>query len=228
MSRLNIAPTKSNQISIKRDLLMASGGFSLLEQKREILVMELMRLLDRVKEVQHEMKTRREKAYATLRHALAHNGYHTMRSIADGIHYEHVLKADSRVAAGVRIPTLSVKQGEFHSQYGFVGTDSLVDQTMEDFLSLAESAGKLAELETSVWLLARELKKTQRRVNALEHIFIPTYKETLHFINESLEGKELDSFFTMKMVKKRIDAANYATDPQKEEIHNETIRTVRK
>ena len=160
MSRLNIAPTKSSQLVLKRSLRMASEGFTLLEQKREILVMELMRLLDRVKQVQAELAVRRQKAYSTLRQALAHNGYHHLRNIADGIHYDHL-----------------------------------------------ETAGKLAELETSVWLLARELKKTQRRVNALEQIFIPNYKDTLRYIAEALESKELDSFFTMKMVKKRLTKA---------------------
>lgn len=204
MSRLNIAPTKSNQLELQRSLSVATEGFTLLEQKREILVMELMRLLDRVKLVQAELATRRQKAYSTLRQALARNGYHQMRNIAGGIHYEHRLKAGTRITAGVRIPTIAIEQGEFQSQFGFASTDSLVDQTMVDFLELLEAAGHLAELETSVWLLARELKKTQRRVNALEHIFIPNYKNTLRFIAEALESKELDSFFTMKMVKKKL------------------------
>lgn len=210
MSRINIAPTKSNQIRVKRDLAMASEGFSLLEQKREILVMELMRLLDRVRDVQQELNERSRNASATLRLALTRNGYQQMKNVAEGIHYEHEVSVETRVAAGVRIPTIDVKQGEFKSQFGFTGTDSLVDQTMVDFLKLTETANRLAELETSVWLLARELKKTQRRVNALEHIFIPNYKETLHFVEEQLESRELDSFFTMKMVKKRLEAANEA------------------
>ncbi len=130
MARLNIAPTKSNQIALKRDLRMATQGFSLLEQKREILVMELMRMLDRVKQVQQEIKTRSDKAYATLRQALSYNGYHHLRNIASGIHYERTFKDGTRVSAGVRYPSLKVTQSEFHSQFGFVGTDSLVDQTM--------------------------------------------------------------------------------------------------
>lgn len=190
---------------MKRDLNMATQGFSLLEQKREILVMELMRLLDKVKDVQREIDTYSKRAYATLRQALALNGYHTMKSISAGIQYSYELSTSTHVAAGIRVPTLDVTHGDFHSQFGFVGTDSMVDRTMEDFLKLTEAAGKLASLETSVWLLARELKKTQRRVNALEHIFIPNYKDTLHFIGEALESKELDSFFTMKMVKKRLE-----------------------
>jgi len=207
MSRLNIAPTKSNQIVLKRDLAMATNGHQLLEQKREILVMELMHLMGRVQQVQQDLDERSARAYATLRRALAYNGYHQMRNIAGGISYGHEVKVGARVAAGIRVPVITVQSGDFHSQYGLADTDSLVDQTMADFLALAEAAGRLAELETAVWLLARELKKTQRRVNALEHIFIPNYKDTLRFIVDQLESKELDSFFTMKLVKKRLENA---------------------
>lgn len=202
--RLNLPPTKTNQLALKRDLAMATEGYTLLEQKREILVMELMHLVDMVQKAQEEVEKRREKAYATLKRAVAVNGYHHMRNIAAGIHYDHKVTSTTRVAAGIRLPSLEFHQGEFKSQYGLAETDSLVDQTMQDFLALLEATGKLAELESSVWLLARELKKTQRHVNALEHIFIPDYKETLKYVEQALESKELESFFTMKRVKKNM------------------------
>ena len=205
MSRLNIAPTKSNQLSLKQDLDMATEGYTLLEQKREILVMELMHLLNRVQEVQAQLHERQAKAYATLRRAIAQNGYHRLLKIASGIRYDHELSHETRIVAGVRTPVIKVVNGRFSPQFALADTDSLVDQTMQDFLELLEVAGQLAELETTVWLLSRELKKTQRRVNALEHLFIPDYRETLHYIAESLEGKELDSFFVMKMVKKKLN-----------------------
>ena len=71
----------------------------------------------------------------------------------------------------------------------------------------------MAELESSVWLLARELKKTQRHVNALEHIFIPDYKETLKYVEQALESKELESFFTMKRVKKNLGGEDGENPP---------------
>ncbi|MDD3953438.1 MAG: V-type ATP synthase subunit D [Lentisphaeria bacterium] len=212
MSRLNIAPTKSNQLNLKRDLAMATEGFTLLEQKREILVMELMRLLNQVKQIQSELEKRRRAAYATLRRAVAQNGYAHMRNIASGIRYEHQVKTDQKITAGVRTPLIQVRHGQLHAQYGFVGTDSLVDQTMRDFLLLLEIIGQVAELENTIILLARELKKAQRRVNALEHLFIPNFKETLHFIGEVLEGKDLDAFFSLKMVKKNLEKQTQESD----------------
>ncbi len=207
MGRLNVAPTKSVQLNLRRDLDMATEGYNLLEQKREILVMEMMRLLDRVQNVQKELRQRQETAYRTLRRAIAQNGLMHLRNVASGIHYEHTVTLESQLLAGFRIPKIQAEHTEFHSQFGFAGTDALVDATMQQFLQFLEAIASLAELETTVMLLARELKKTQRRVNALEHIFIPDYKATLHYIGESLESKELDSFFTSKLIKKRLEAA---------------------
>lgn len=205
MARLNIAPTKSNQLNLQRDLEMATEGFTLLEQKREILVMELMRLLNKIKQIQGELDERRKTAYASLRKALVQNGYVQMQKIASGISYNHKVSTEQRITAGVRTPVIQVKHGQLYAQFGFADTDSLVDQTMRDFLLLLEIIGQTTELENTIILLARELKKAQRRVNALEHIFIPDFKETLSFIAEALEGKELESFFSLKMVKKKLE-----------------------
>ncbi|MBP5300151.1 MAG: V-type ATP synthase subunit D [Victivallales bacterium] len=210
MPRLNVAPTKSVQLALQRDLDMATEGFTLLEQKREILVMELMRLLNRVSTVQKEYDQVRDAAYKTLRRAIAQNGYLHMRNFASGIQYNHQVTVETAVTAGFHTPRLTVSHSELHSQFGFAGTDALVDRTMQQFLQLLEVIAHVAELETTVMLLARELKKTQRRVNALEHIFIPDYKATLHYIAGNLESKELDSFFTRKMIKKKLEAARQA------------------
>ncbi len=226
MGRLNVAPTKSVQLNLRRDLDMATEGYNLLEQKREILVMEMMRLLDRVQNVQKDLRQRQETAYRTLRRAIAQNGLMHLRNVASGIHYEHQVTLESQLLAGFRIPQIQAEHTEFHSQFGFAGTDALVDATMQQFLQFLEAIAKLAELETTVMLLARELKKTQRRVNALEHIFIPDYKATLHYIGESLESKELDSFFTSKLIKKRLEAAQNpqatTTDAQNDAQKTET------
>ncbi len=221
--RLNLPPTKTNQLALKKDLAMAMEGYTLLEQKREILVMELMHLIDKVKNVQDEVETLREKAYNALKRAFAFNGYHHMRNIASGIHYDHKVSSTTRVAAGIHLPSLEFHKSYFKSQYGLASTDSLIDQTVQNFLNFLEATAKLAELESSVWLLARELKKTQRHVNALEHIFIPDYKETLKYVEQALESKELESFFTMKRVKKNLggedgenppdDSANSSAEP---------------
>ncbi|OPZ26297.1 MAG: V-type sodium ATPase subunit D [Lentisphaerae bacterium ADurb.BinA184] len=203
MARLNVPPTKSSLLRVRDDLRMATEGFSLLDQKREILVMELMRLLERVRVVQREVEQAREKAHATARKAFTRNGFHVMRRIASGIRYPHKTTIRHRVVAGVRLPEITAEHGEFSLQFGLAETDSLVDETMRDYLALVETLGRMAQLENAAWLLARELKKTQRRVNALEQIFIPDFSDTLAYIAETLESKELEAFAILKIVKAR-------------------------
>jgi V/A-type H+-transporting ATPase subunit D len=67
-----------------------------------------------------------------------------------------------------------------------------------------ESIDRLAEIQNAVFRLAREVRKTQRRVNALEKIFIPAYVETLRFITDALEERERDEFIVMRKVKERL------------------------
>lgn len=205
MSRLNIPPTKSNQLRLSRELDTAQEGFRLLDQKREILVMELMRLLDRARRLQRQLDEAKDASYTILKKAITRNGYHVMRRVGSGINYAHRVDVRRRVSAGVRLPEITVTPVEFEVQYGILDTDSLVDETSNAFLELLGVIGQMAQLETSVWLLARELKKTQRRVNALEQIFIPDFQDTLQYIRETLESKELESFSILKMLKRRLE-----------------------
>jgi len=203
MPRLNVPPTKSNQLKLKRDLEMATEGFNLLDQKREILVMELMRLLERVRRAEQKLEEMRSKAYNVLKTALAKNGYNQMERVGSGIIYDHKIEFSQRVVAGIKIPEIDVTTGELFLQFGFAGTDSLVDETMQAFLDLLKAIGEMAHLQSAVWLLSRELKKTQRRVNALEQIFIPDFNDTLQHIDEILEGRELEEFSMRKLIKQR-------------------------
>lgn len=205
MTKLNIAPTKSNQLSLKEDLHTVTEGFSLLDQKREILVMELMHLLDDARELQKKMEIAQDTALESLKEAMAYNSYNQLKAVANASNFQHKTNVKSKIVAGIRIPEITVEHSKFSPQFGLMTTDSTLDKTMKDFTELMHIIGEIAQLETSIWLLAEELKKTQRRVNALEQIFIPDYQDTLHFINETLESQELEAFALLKIIKQRKD-----------------------
>ena len=82
---------------------------------------------------------------------------------------------------------------------------------MLSFCDALDSIAALAETENAVFRLAREVRRTQRRVNALEKLFIPDYTETLQYITETLEEREREGFVIMKMVKARREAARSAS-----------------
>ncbi len=201
MARLNVPPTKSNLFQYKEQLSIAKEGFDLLEQKRDILVMELMRMLEQVKLLESELFSFSEKAYASLRKTLLSVGRETIQEISQGIRYEFTVKERSVRVAGLSLPSVEVKPPSLNLQYSLMDTYTYTDETMVIFLEYLKIIAELASVRTMVWRLAKEVKKTQRRVNALEKMVIPDTSETVSYITAVLEEREREIFSIQKMLK---------------------------
>jgi V/A-type H+-transporting ATPase subunit D len=91
-------------------------------------------------------------------------------------------------------------------------TNASLDEASASFREVLTQIAQLSQLMTAVWRLAVELRKTQRRVNALQYIFIPDYEETIAFIQSSLEEREREEIFTLKLFKNRAEKAAESTD----------------
>jgi V/A-type H+-transporting ATPase subunit D len=102
---------------------------------------------------------------------------------------------------GVVVPTIELESQPADLSFGLGDTKAGLDEARTKFRQVVALLPTLAETMSSVWRLANELRRTQRRVNALEHHFIPQYNETLKFIEESLEEKEREEHFRLKRVK---------------------------
>jgi V/A-type H+-transporting ATPase subunit D len=204
MSRYDIPPTKSSLFSIKDQLSIAREGFELLEQKREILVMELMRMVEEVKLLEREMDKRITSAYGTLKHMFVSVGRQTAKEISAGIRFEYGVKEKQGKLMGIPLPTLDVEMPKMDLKYSFMSTYSSCDKTMIEFFELLKLVARMAEIRTMVWRLAKEVRKTQRRVNALEKIVIPDVLETKTFIEGVLEEREREVFFVQKILKSRL------------------------
>jgi V/A-type H+-transporting ATPase subunit D len=87
---------------------------------------------------------------------------------------------------------------------------------MRGFLDALPLVAELAEVENAVFRLAREIKRTQRRVNALEKTYIPQYKEALRYIDDALGERRREEFIVLRKVKhkRRAAAARQAAPPQ--------------
>lgn len=204
MPKMDVAPTKSNQLKLKRELEIVTEGYEHLDEKRKILTLELMRYVELSKQIQNEVLTKLGKAYRSLKKALLRNGHRAIKQKSLDMGYQHRLEVRSRPVVGLHIPMVDFEPDAMKVRYSVVRTSSTIDEAMRDFLDCLNTITRLAEIENAVLLLANEVKKTLRRVNALDKIFIPSYKETIKFIEDTLEGKELESFFIMKMIKNRI------------------------
>jgi V/A-type H+-transporting ATPase subunit D len=192
---------------LKRQLAFAEEGYDLLDQKRQILVFELMSRLGRARDFERRAAEAMAEAFAALRQALLAIGSEGVDRAALGVQVEYGLEISDQALMGIRVPRVTMSVPDPGVQFGLVGTSASADMAMRRFTEALQLLAELAELENAVLRLARELRKTQRRCNALSKVFIPDYSETIGYIVSSLEERERESFTILKMIKDRLARA---------------------
>ena len=203
MAKLDMPPTKSSLLALQGNLTFAQEGFDLLEQKRQILIFELMSRLEAAKRAQKEVDEAMAGAFAALREDALRSGTEALVRESLGILRDHNVQVDSRSVMGIGLPRVAATHEEPRPAFSFGSTSALSDEVMRRFTEALDAIARLAEIENAVVRLASEVRRTQRRVNALEKVFIPDYKETIDYIDDVLEEREREQFVIMKMAKKR-------------------------
>ena len=203
MARLNIAPTKSNLLMMKEQLAVSTNGYELLEEKREILVRELMHLVERVKLLEKDIDQAVEKAYPAFKRMLMIDGADQIERISHAVHYDFDFTEKRVNIGGMSFPTIDAIMPQKELFYSFVGTDANMDATINSFFELLLLLTQMASIRTIVWRLAEEVRKTQRRVNALDKMIIPQARETKVYIESALEERDRENVFVLKALKKK-------------------------
>lgn len=199
----NIAPTKSNLMNAESALEFSQKGFELLDKKRNVLIREMMSLIGKAKSIQDRINSTFSEAYEALRAANVTEGISTVEAIAMSIDEIDDFEILLRSVMGVEIPTLKFNRKKLEPAYSFYRTNNAFDIAVMKFQEVKYLIYELAEVENSVYRLAMEVKRTQKRTNALQNIQIPKFKEIVKYIQEVLEEKEREDFFRLKMVKKK-------------------------
>lgn len=197
-----IAPTKSNLIKAKSSLELSQKGYELLDKKRNVLIREMMVLVDKAKGIQSKIYDTIEDAYHALQVVNITMGITQVEDIARGIPKDEDFEILLKSVMGVDIPMVKYKEKPIFPTYGFHNTNPALDQAAQQFRNVKYMVYELAEIENSVFKLAKEIEKTQKRTNALQHIQIPKYKEQVKYIEDVLEEKEREDFFRLKKIKK--------------------------
>ena len=209
MAKLNIAPTKSNLLKVKEQLSVATDGYELLEQKREILVMELMRMVEKVKLLERDIEKQISKAYPALKNMLMAVGGDRVERLASGVSYDFKISEKNIVAAGMNFSSIEVELPKRELFYSVMDSFADSDKVMVEFFELLKLLTDLASIRTIVWRLANEVRKTQRRVNALDKMVIPQSKETQVYIESVLEERERENVFVLKALKSKQKGGSY-------------------
>ena len=196
-------PTKGNLILAKNSLALANQGYELMDKKRNILIRELMELIDQAKDIQEQIDSTFTHAYKCLQHANIEHGISLVSQLAYTVPIEDSIKIKSRSIMGTEIPLVDYTPDENQPTYSFSPTDESIDRAREAFRKVKELTIKLSMIENAAYRLATNIKKTQKRANALKNITIPTYTTLVSSISNALEEKEREEFTRLKVIKQR-------------------------
>lgn len=201
MERLQVSPTKSALIRMREELAFAREGKELLTQKREVLVMELLRLQDDAQQAREELDRQLAEAYRAFGAASLQSGCDGLARLAAASPEPPQLQIRERSVMGVVVPIVSKTQVEWAPRYGLGAAPLAADHAGRLLFEVVAKLLEVAELETAIYRLASETRRTLHRERALENLFIPQYQRTVKFIQESLEEKDRETHFQMKLLK---------------------------
>jgi len=205
-----VAPTKSNLMRSRRSLRVATDGYGLLDRKRNVLLRELMSVVAGAKRSQAEAAEALASAFEGLRAANISMGAAAVEEVAAGCEgpaCDAGLKMLAKSVMGAWVPSVAPMDETIRPSYSFRGTGAALDEAMRRFRRAAAVLARAAALECSVIRLAQEIRRTQKRANALHNVLIPRYEAQIKFIAESLEEREREEFFKVKMVKRNQERA---------------------
>lgn len=198
----NTFPTKGNLILAKNSLALSRQGFDLMDKKRNILIRELMDLIAEATDIQEEIDTTFTNAYRALQKANIQMGIHEVEQISMAIPLEDSIRIKRRSVMGTEIPKVEYEKKQQKPAYSFYHTKMSLDEACQQFQKVKELTIRLAEIENSAYRLAYNIKKTQKRANALQNITIPKYESLAKDIQEYLDEKEREEFTRLKVIKK--------------------------
>ncbi len=215
MAATNITPTRMELTRLKRKLITTRRGHKLLKDKRDELMRQFMDLVRENMELRKKVEAGMEAANKNF--VLAKS---TMSDEAVNVAFmapkqEVSLEVSEKNVMSVEIPVFEYKtrtndKNDIYS-YGFAFTSSDLDDAVLSLSELLTDMLKLAEVEKACMLMAAEIEKTRRRVNALEHVLIPETEANIKYISSKLDENERSTQIRLMKVKDMLleDAHHY-------------------
>ncbi len=204
-----IKPTRSALLRLNRRVLLAERGHRLLKEKRDVLVIEFFSIFEDQKYLRRKINEDLKDAFKDyMKLRIVDRNTENLATVLPKIQSPEI-EIKRKNIMGVNVPLINLKKGKrtlFERGYNLYSSSTLLDDVYDKFGEILEEIVRLGEIERSVKLLAREIEKTKRRVNALEYIIIPALEEKRRFIQFQLDEREREDFFRMKRVKSLMES----------------------
>lgn len=200
----DVQPTRSEELKLKDKIDLAENGHEILEKKRDGLIHEFMQVAKDAKDVNEDLAQLYSEARLKTFLTKIYDGEDTLKANAMTVTKEPYIHTSTSNIMGVVVPEIQSEQIQteiFSREYGITSTTSRIDSVSDKYEELLEKIIEAAETQTKVLKLLEEIKKTKRRVNALEHKIIPEMKDSLDYVSQTLEESAREETFRMKKIK---------------------------
>ena len=220
MARLNVNPTRMELTKLKKRLVTATRGHKLLKDKQDEL---MRRFIDLIKHNNELRKRVEEELQNSFKDFVMASALMTSEFLEEAIAYpkESIsVEVETKNLMSVNVPIMKFKRkleddaGSIYP-YGFANTSAELDGAIEKLYIILPKLLELAEVEKSCQLMADEIEKTRRRVNALEYMTIPQLQETIKYIRMKLGENERGALTRLMKVKSMMEKAQAIADAKK-------------
>jgi V/A-type H+-transporting ATPase subunit D len=196
-----IRPTRVELLKLRKREILAQKGHDLLEEKRDAMILEFMRITEQCKEQRIDMEKKNAAAYNKLRHAQMLAGWEGMQGAAYAQPACREVGTGVRHIMGIAVPVIVAPSCGGERGYSYGGTTAALDEAADAFGLVVDALLSVAELESALTRVAREISRTKRRINALETVLIPRLHATQKRIESHLEEIEREDLFRRKRTK---------------------------
>ncbi|HME54499.1 MAG TPA: V-type ATP synthase subunit D [Candidatus Lokiarchaeia archaeon] len=205
---VKLVPTKSELIRLRRRLKFLQKGHELLQLKADSLLIQIKNFYKNIRENRKVIFDNIIKAFLNLKAAETISGEYSLQNLSDVNRnmIEYVINIGYKSSMGFTVPqiTFHIEREKHYPHYGFFGTNIFLDQYYQLMQKAIEDLLKLAELESTLFIMAMEYKKLRRRINALENIIIPQTEEQIKLIDDILNENAQEEFIRLKKIKSKI------------------------
>ena len=203
---LKVNPNRMELLRLKKRLVVAKRGHKLLKDKRDALIQEFIRIVKENKTIREELEDKLMKYYIIFSNASSLMSKITLEETLMFPKAKSTIEITFKNIMSVNVPKYIFKyEGNFYA-YSLINTTPELDIALRNFYEILPLMLRLAELDKAVSLLADEIEKTRRRVNALEYVLIPDLEDTIKFITMKLDEMARSTTSAIMRIKEIIRA----------------------
>lgn len=216
MAIMNVNPTRMQLQKLKKQLTTAVRGHKMLKDKRDELMRQFLDLIKETRELREKVERELEECNAHFVNASAVMSKQALDASLMSPKQQVSVEIDSKNVMSVETPVFTTStrtndEGDIFP-YGFAFTSFELDDAVMSLNDILPDMIRLAQIEKSCEMMSAEIEKTRRRVNSLEHVMIPRYRDTIKYISMKLEENDRSSRTRLMKVKDMLldKAHNYS------------------